>query len=53
MTVFVIFFAVAFGVSLIVAHVAYELCDRFQGHWIIRRESRDRIRKDLSYRKVL
>jgi len=42
-----------FGASLLAAHTAYELCDRWQKARRINRESRDRIDRDLSYRKIL
>lgn len=43
----------AFGASLLAAHTAFELCDRWQKARRLSKESRDRIDRDLSYRKIL
>lgn len=42
-----------FGASLLAAHTAFELCSRWQKARRISKESRDRIDRDLSYRKIL
>lgn len=47
------FMIAAFGATLLAAFTAHELFSRFLTHLKLHHESRNRVERDLKYRKIL